>query len=177
VRILAPAREAGMATLKVGHDIWNYLPRVDRTMKVPPGMMSGSWMGSHLTNDDLVKGSRLADDFDWTVSGGPGQPPGDTWVIGLVPHPDAPVVWGRVTVEVRVRDEMPVRILYYDEHDAWARTLEFSDVRTMGGRTFPARVTLTVADKPGESTEITYSDMQFGVNLPDSLFSLQGLRE
>ena len=36
VRILSPAKEKGVATLKVDENIWNYLPKVDRTMKVPP---------------------------------------------------------------------------------------------------------------------------------------------
>ena len=41
-------------------DIHHYLPgallpKVDRTMKVPASMMLGSWMGSHFTNDDLMR--------------------------------------------------------------------------------------------------------------------------
>jgi hypothetical protein len=55
VRLRAPAKEAGTATLMADDDIWNYLPKVDRTIKVPASMMAGSWMGSHFTNDDLVK--------------------------------------------------------------------------------------------------------------------------
>ncbi|HKI51996.1 MAG TPA: outer membrane lipoprotein-sorting protein, partial [Geothermobacteraceae bacterium] len=55
VRILEPAKEKGVATLKIDQEVWNYLPKVDRTIKVPPSMMGGSWMGSHITNNDLVK--------------------------------------------------------------------------------------------------------------------------
>ncbi len=55
MRILEPKKEAGTATLKVDKNIWNYLPKVDRTIKVPSSMMGGSWMGSHFTNDDLVR--------------------------------------------------------------------------------------------------------------------------
>ena len=39
VRIRAPAKEAGTATLMADDDIWNYLPKVDRTIKVPASMM------------------------------------------------------------------------------------------------------------------------------------------
>ena len=64
VQILAPARDRGTATLKVGSNIWNYLPKIDRTIKVPVSMMSGSWMGSHFSNDDLIDSSRFSEDYD-----------------------------------------------------------------------------------------------------------------
>ena len=48
IRIVAPAKDAGTTTLKVGDDMWNYIPKIDRTMKIPPGMMSGAWMGLSL---------------------------------------------------------------------------------------------------------------------------------
>ena len=64
VRLRAPRKEAGTATLMADGDIWNYLPKVDRTIKIPSSMMGGAWMGSHFTNDDLVKESQLIDDYD-----------------------------------------------------------------------------------------------------------------
>ena len=64
IRVETPQKEAGTATLRAGEEVWNYLPRVDRTIKVPSSMMMGSWMGSYFTNDDLVKESRLIDDYE-----------------------------------------------------------------------------------------------------------------
>lgn len=176
VRILSPASEAGVATLKVEDDIWNYLPKVDRTMKVPPSLMGGSWMGSHFTNDDLVKESRMADDYTFRIASTPDQEPVGTWVIESTPKPDAPVVWGKVMVAVRAADEMPLEVKYFDEQGELARTMTFSDVKAMGGRTFPTRMTLTVADKPGEFTEVSYDEMAFDVALPPETFTLQALK-
>ena len=68
VRILAPLKEKGTATLRSGNEIWNYLPKVNRVVKLPSSMMSASWMGSHFTNDDLVKQSRFADDYTFEVT-------------------------------------------------------------------------------------------------------------
>ena len=36
VRILRPKKDRGIATLKVGKNIWNYLPKIDRAAKIPP---------------------------------------------------------------------------------------------------------------------------------------------
>jgi outer membrane lipoprotein-sorting protein len=176
VRVLAPEREAGTATLKVGTDVWNYLPRVDRTIKIPPSLMMGSWMGSHFTNDDLVKESRMALDYDITMSFD-GERDGVTvWELTLVPKPDAPVVWGKVIEVVRQQDLMPLRARYYDDAGHLARTMTFGDFRTMGGRMIPARITVSPADKPDEHTVIVYRDLRFDVGLTPTFFSLRALR-
>ncbi|MDH5485320.1 MAG: outer membrane lipoprotein-sorting protein, partial [Gammaproteobacteria bacterium] len=68
VRIVAPLKEKDTATLKSGNRIFTYLPKTDRTIRLTSGMMMGSWMGSHFTNDDLVKESRREEDFDALIS-------------------------------------------------------------------------------------------------------------
>ena len=172
IRITAPAKDAGTTTLKVGDDMWNYIPKIDRTMKIPPGMMSGAWMGSHFSNDDLVKSNRLADEFTYekesVVDG--------VYTIVCTAKPDAAVVWGKVVVKVR-EDKIPLEVGYYDEEGELARKLTFSDVRELGGRTVPATMLLEPADRPGEFTKITTTAMDFDVKFDDRTFSLQSLKE
>jgi outer membrane lipoprotein-sorting protein len=176
VRVLAPQREAGTATLKAGTDVWNYLPRVDRTIKIPPSLMMGSWMGSHFTNDDLVKESRLALDYDITISFDGERDGVAVWELSLVPKPDAAVVWGRVVMQVRKQDLMPLWARYYDDTNHLARTMTYGDLQLMGGRMIPARLTMSPADKPDESTVIVYQDLRFDVGLTPAFFSLRALR-
>lgn len=175
IRILAPAKEKGVSTLKVGDNIWNYLPKVDRTLKIAGAAMSGAWMGSHISNDDLVKSSRLAEDFTWTVSQEPGPDGTGSWVIELVPRPDAPVVWGKVVVQIR-HDKQPEQIAYFDEKGRLVRTMRFLQIQEMSGRTFPTVVRVEPADAPGEFTQIQYQQMEFDIELPDRTFSLQALK-
>jgi len=175
VVIEEPAKEKGVATLKVGDDMWNYLPKVDRTMKVPAAMMGGSWMGSHVTNDDLVKGSRLSEDYTFTLVEQPQD--GDArYVIELVPKPDAPVVWGKVQVVIS-EAEIPVSTEFYDEGGDLVRSMLYQDVKTIGGREMPSTFLVVPADAPEEYTKISYGDIQFDVDLPDSTFSLQALKQ
>jgi outer membrane lipoprotein-sorting protein len=175
-RILAPKKEEGTATLKAGNDIWNYLPRVDRVIKLPSSMMSASWMGSHFTNDDLVKETRMADDYTYGISF-EGVRGGRSIVeLTCVPKPDAAVVWGKVVVSVDRTRLLPLEVRYFSENGSLARTMTFTDVTMLGGRELPATLTLVPADKPGESTVIHYGSLQFGVQLDDSFFSLRTLR-
>jgi len=174
--ILEPAKDAGIATLKVDDNLWNYMPKVDRTMKVPAGMMSGSWMGSHFSNDDLVRNSRLRDDFTYEVTEEPAADGTGQWVIELVPKPDAAVVWGKVKVTIRP-DKIPTSIEYFDEKGALVRTLSFGDIQEVGERKVPMTMSVVPGDKPEEYTRITYDELSFDVDHDDKTFSLQSLKK
>lgn len=176
LRILAPKKEKGMATLRSGNEIWNYLPKVKRVIKLPSSMMSASWMGSHFTNDDLVKESRMADDytFELTFSGERGG--GNIVEVSCYPKPEAPIVWGKVEVEVRAEDYLPVSLRYYDEDHNLARTMNFTDIRLLGGRTLPTVMTVIPEDKPREKTVVRYEDITFDPALREGLFSLRSLQ-
>ncbi|NIN71691.1 MAG: outer membrane lipoprotein-sorting protein [Gemmatimonadetes bacterium] len=176
IRITAPNKEAGTATLKAGDDIWNYLPRVDRSIKIPASLMMGAWMGSHFTNDDLVKESRLVEDYDIEIQFEGARDGAEVWEFVLTPKPEAAVVWGRITYEVRKDDLMPVWARYYDEDGTLVRTMTFGDYRMMGGRLVPAAMDMIPEDKPGERTSVRYSEIEFDIDIDESFFSLRALR-
>jgi len=176
VRVTAPAREAGTATLKVKNDVWNYLPRVDRTIRIPPSLMAGTWMGSHFTNDDLVKESRLVENYDIALVPGDSTSRNTSWDLALTPKPTAAVVWGRIVMRVRKADDMPLFENYYNDNGELVRTITFSDFRTMGGRLVPATLTVTPTDKPDEHTILNYHTLSFDVGLGPDYFSLQHLK-
>lgn len=176
VRVQSPPREAGTATLKAAQEVWNYLPRVDRTIKVPPAMMMGSWMGSHFTNDDLVRESSIVDDYDAEISFEGSREGVEMWEFTLVPHPEAPVVWGKIEYDVRKQDMMPTSVRYYDESGEMTRTMRFSEYRRLGGRLVPARMDVVPSDKPEERTTLIYHELEFDIGLEESFFSLQNLR-
>ncbi len=179
IRLTAPAKDAGMITLMVDDNIWNYLPKVDRTMKLPAAMMSGAWMGSHFTNDDLVRSSTYEDDFTSTLVSGPdlggGLPVTPEYVIDSIPKPDAPVVWGKVRITLS-GDRIPTKIEYFEEDGALVRTMSFTELEDVGGRMTPMVMTLQPADKPDEFTKITYKSLELDVQIEDSVFTLQSLK-
>ena len=94
VVIDAPPREAGTATLRVGNNLWNYLPRIARTIRVPPAAMLGSWMGTDFTNDDLVKESSLRKDFAARIDRRSNAPAG--WWLVLDARPGVVGRWARI---------------------------------------------------------------------------------
>ena len=177
VVIKEPVKDRGIATLKVKENIWNYLPKINRVTRVPSSMMSGSWMGSHFTNDDLVKESTFADDYTSTISFEGSRDGRLIYELTSIPKPNAAVVWGRVVMQLDQKTLSPYRAVYYDEEGTLIRTMTFDENKQIGERTVPMRMTLQPEDKPTESTVIVYNNITFDVPIQDSFFSLQNLQQ
>lgn len=172
--IEAPAREAGIATLRVKENLWNYLPKVSRTIRVPASMMLGSWMGTDFTNDDLVRESSYQNDFIARVDGRSESPEG--WRLVLDAKKGIVGRWAKL--ELVVNDELlPLTMKYFDRKGRLARTMVFDELRPMGGRTIPTRMSLTPTDVEGQKTEMRYLEVAFDIDVPDDTFSLSRLEQ
>ncbi len=176
IRILAPKREKGTASLKSGKHLYTYLPRTDRVIRLTSAMMAGNWMGSHFSNDDLVKESRMEDDFNAKITFEGDRKGVHETDITLIPKASAAIVWGKVIATIDTRARLPKRQRYYDEDGKLVRTMTFSEVKTFGKRRAPALMRVTVADKPNEYTEMRYEHLDVGNKIPDGFFSIARLK-
>jgi outer membrane lipoprotein-sorting protein len=175
IRILSPAKEKGVATLRIGTEMWNYLPRTNKVIKIPPSMMMSSWMGSDFTNDDLVKEYTFLDDYTHElVEVADGQP--DFLYVKFIPKTDRPIVWGEIIAAVRRQDYLPVWEKYYNEKGELMRVLEFKEIREFDGRIIPSIMELIPQNKEGHKTVIRYLDINFNPSLSEEIFSLRNLR-
>ncbi len=176
VRIVSPLKEKGTTTLKSGNSIYSYLPRTDRTIRLTSGMMMGSWMGSHFTNDDLVKESRREEDYVASVTF-EGHREGQRVIeFTLIPRPEAAVVWGKVILTVTSDDYLPLSEVFYDEDMHVARTFTFSDVKPLAGKLRPAVMRVIPSEKPSEYTELVYEQLELDIAIKDEFFSLGRLK-
>lgn len=176
ILITAPARDQGTGFLKRDKELWNWQPTIDRVIKLPPSMMTQSWMGSDFTNDDLVKESSIVNDYDHFIRGDTTITARDAWKIELIPKEGAPVVWGRILICVSKDDYIELLIKYYDEDDFLINTMILSDIREMGGRMIPARMDMIPAENPEHRTVIHYNDIQFDIGISEDFFSIQKMK-
>jgi outer membrane lipoprotein-sorting protein len=174
VVIRAPAREAGTATLRTPDGLWSYGARADRLIRIPTGLLSESWMGSHLTNDDLMRETSYDDDYQsvlvWVTRGGTRY-----LQVTLTPKPEAPVVYTKLVFLLTRDDWTPVLWEFYDGEEI-VRTIRYEDVRQVAGRRLPMRMVIQPVDAPNERTVIEYRDLELDVPVDDELFSRRGLR-
>ncbi len=181
IRILAPAKDRGTGFLKLHPNLWSYIPRVERTLRIPPSMMLQSWMGSDFTNDDLVRESSQLDDYDHRLLGVDAHPHGHSerraLVLEYIPHEDAPVVWGRIVTWVDSTQYAPLRSQYYDEDGDHLRTMEFSEIRFVQSRPFPHRWSMRPLEKPGHRTVIEIDTIRFDESFESRIFTTRHLKQ
>jgi outer membrane lipoprotein-sorting protein len=176
IRITAPAKEAGTATLRIGTNMWNYLPTVERVIKIPPSLMLQPWMGSDFTNDDLVKESSLVNDYTHRIEGEVREGGDACYRVVATPKPDAPVVWGKQVLAIRKSDYLPRKQEFYDEKGQLRKVLTYGDIRMVDGRNYPLRWTMVSVSKPGHETVLVYSDLRFDRRIPARIFSRENLK-
>lgn len=176
ILVTAPARDRGIAYLKREKEIWNWIPSIDRMIKLPPSMMAQSWMGSDFTNDDLVRESSILEDYTHRLLRTETLNGVACYLIELIPKPDKPIVWSKVLFWVAVDHYYQVKVEQFDERNELANTIHFSDVKTFGNRNIPSKMELVPANKAGHKTILIQHSIDFNPGLDASFFSIQNLQ-
>lgn len=176
IYIIAPAKEKGQVFLKRQKEMWNWVPNIERMIKIPPSMMMQSWMGSDFTNDDLVRESSLVRDYTHKLLGEETIEGYKCYKAELIPLDDAPVVWGKVIMWISKNELYWLKGEYYDEDGYLVNTENFSDIKKMDDRMMPTRLEMIPADEPGNKTILIFKNMKFSVKLEESFFSQQNMK-
>ncbi|MFA5329419.1 MAG: outer membrane lipoprotein-sorting protein [Prolixibacteraceae bacterium] len=177
IYVTAPAKEKGQVFLKRGNEMWNWVPTIERLVKVPPSMMMQSWMGSDFTNDDLVRESSIVKDYTHKLLGEETIENYPCYKVELIPLENAPVVWGKVLMWVSKQDLLWLKAEFYDEDGSLVNTEILSDVKKMDDRVIPTRMEMIPADKKGQKTIMIFENTDFDVPLKEDFFSIQNMKK
>ena len=174
--IEAPPKDHGNGTLKKGREMWMYNPKINRVIKVPPSMMSQSWMGSDFSNNDLAKSDSLLTDYTHTITGTETHDGLTVYLIKSIPKPEAPVVWGMQKLKIR-EDLIWLSQEFFDEDLEPVKAMITLEIQILGGKLYPKVWRMRKVDEEGKYTELNYTSLAFKAALPDSLFTLTSLRK
>jgi hypothetical protein len=175
ILITSPAKEKGQVFLKREKEMWNWVPSIERMIKIPPSMMMTSWMGSDFTNDDLVRESSILKDYDHVLVADEIRDGVECWKIQLNPKPDAPVVWGKIIAWID-KDYNQRYVEYFDEDGYLVNIMILSQVKMMHDREMPTHLEMIPADEDGKKTVIQINSAIFNDPIQDSFFSQQNMR-
>ena len=177
ILITAPAREKGQVFMKRHNEMWNRVPSINKMIKIPPSMMSQSWMGSDFNNDDLLKESSIVKDYTHTIIGSDTVGGFDCYKIELIPKPEAAVVWGKIITWISKKEYYQLKAEYYDESEELINKQIASEVEQLGDRKLPSKMVMMPVDKPGNQTILKMVEMVFDKEIPDNFFSQQNMKK
>ena len=176
VLITDPAKDKGQTFLKIKNEMWNWVPGIQRMIKLLPSMMSQGWMESDYTNDDILKESSIVEDYVHTLTGTEKYSGTECYIIRLVPKPEAVVVWGSIIKWISKGSYFQLRSDYYDEDNKLVKTETSTQVKMMDDREIPTYIEIIPADKPGQKTTVTINKILFNKPVQDHFFSQQNMK-
>ena len=174
--ITSPAKDKGQVFLKRKNEMWNWVPTINRMIKLPPSMMSQGWMGSDYTNDDILKESSIVVDYNHKLIGEEKISGLNCYKIEMIPKEDAAVVWGKVIKWISKKEFWQMETMYYDEDDELIRTETASAVKHFGDRDLPSHIEIVPADKPGHKTVVDVLSAGFNIKISEGFFSQQNMK-
>lgn len=175
--IQAPAKDKGTTFLKRDKEIWNYIPSIERSIKLPPSMMMQSWMGTDLTNDDLVKESSVLNDYDHKILGDSTIQNRNCYKIELIPKENAPVVWGKIILFIDKKDFIQLRSEMYDEDGYLVNIMNSSGIKLLGGKMLATKMEVIPVEEEGQKTVMEIKSIEFDKEIKDSFFTVKNMKK
>ncbi len=172
VKVLYPPKDKGITFLSLGNQMWQYVPKIERIIKIPPSMMLQNWMGSDITNDDVVKQSSIVEDYNAKII----KRDGDLVTLELIPKEDAPVVWGKVIINVDTRTYTSTKDIFYDEEGKEVRFFLYENVKKFGEYYLPTYWRVQPSDKQNKFTEIILDEVVYDKEISEQYFKKSALK-
>ncbi len=172
VKTIYPPKDRGITFLSLDNQMWQYIPKIERTIKIPPSMMLQNWMGSDFTNDDVVKQSSIVDDYDAKIL----KREGKVVTIELIPKEDAAVVWGKIVSQIDTDTYTSQKDIFYDEDGEEVRYFIYDKVKKFGKYYSPTVWKILPSDKKGNSTEIILEEVKYDQEISEQYFRKSALK-
>lgn len=177
ILVTEPVKEKGIVFLKKGDEVWNWVPNINRMIKMPPSMMMQSWMGTDLKNDDLVQKSSLVDDYTHNLLKDTLINNNECYQIEMIPNQEALVVWGKIVICIDKKHFVQLESNFFDEDLDLISTMRASEITNYQGRFLARKMEVIPVKKNAQKTVMEYQDLKFDIAIPDGFFTVQNMKK
>lgn len=172
VKIIYPPRDKGITFLSLDNQMWQYIPKIERTIKIPPSMMLQNWMGSDITNDDMVKQSSIIEDYTPRIL----KKEGKIVTLELIPKEDAAVVWGKIISRIDTNTYTSQKDIFFDEDGKEVREFIYKKVKKFSKYYLPTYWKVQSSDKKTSFTEIFLEEVEYDKKISEQYFKKSALK-
>lgn len=168
VTFLAPANAKGQEVLRVGENLWSWVPNLRRAVRIAS---RDSFMGGDFNNGDVLRVNYAAD------------------YTGVMVAPDAPglvcadltakgpsVSYDRIHLCLSdEKDPLPVSAKYYAQSGKLLRSSQFSEIKEFGGLRRPSLIVMKNEVQTSRQSSMRWSTFELKSAIPESRFLLEDL--
>jgi len=173
---LAPAREAGTKMLKLGDQLWIYIPSTDRTIKISGHMMRQSVMGSDLSYEDMMEDPELLKLYHSNVISEEVILDRACWVLELTAK-EKNTAYNSRKIWVDKERYVSLREDRFARSGKLLKTFEVKEIRSIQNRWVPTHMIFKDVLKSGKGTEFALEDIEFNASIPEYVFTKASLRK
>lgn len=172
---ISPARDKGTRMLKLGDELWIYMPNVDRVQKISGHMLRQGMMGSDVSYEDMMASRQLRKLYTSKVTGESKVDAHACWTLEMIAKNDTVTYPKRVSC-IDKQTFIPLKQDLYALSGMLLKTWTMSDVKEFArGRKFPTRMTVEDHVKKQSVTTIEFKSIEFGIEYPREVFSQRWL--
>ena len=187
IYIDAPAKLRGTAFMTFDYagadkvdDQWLYLPSMGRSRRIAASDRGDSFLGTDFTFEDIKsQGKPLLDEFNFTYAGEETLEGVSLATIEGAPKSDSvrkELGYGKVLFSVHEPTSMVVKAEYWDANLNPLKTVRMYDLAPIQGIMTAQRL-VAENKKTGHKTEFRFTEIDYGANIRDDIFSESGLRK
>ena len=172
---VTPPRDKGTKMLKLGDELWIYLPSVDRVQKISGHMLRQGMMGSDLSYEDMMASREMRKRYHASVVGEEKVDGRACWKLEMKAKDDAVTYPKRVTL-IDKETYIPLKQELYALSGLLLKTWTMSAVKDFpNGRKFPTKMMVQDHVKKESVTKLSFDEIEFGIEFPKEIFSLRWL--
>jgi len=185
---LSPARDKGVKYLKIGDNMWMYLPSVEKIIKIAGHMLRQSMMGSDFSYEDALESGNLLDKYDiklateettyikfrrGTEEVTKGRP---CYVLELTAKvKDVTYYKRKIWVDREIF--VPVKEELFAKSGKKLKVMVMADVKKYGRRYYPRYMSMRNLLRKDSLTEMFVTDIDFDAKIPKDTFTQRNLRK
>jgi outer membrane lipoprotein-sorting protein len=170
----APARDSGSRYLRLEDNMWIYLPRVGKSVRIQGHMLRQGMMGSDFSYGDASEQPSMVDDYDAEIEKEEALDERPAYVLYLTGKKKS-LAYPMRRIWVDAERWVPLKEERFARSGKLLKTALLGDVRQIGSRWYPFRTEMDNALQSDTRTILQVLDMELNVQLSDELFTLRNL--
>lgn len=172
---LSPARDKGIKYLKIGDNLWMYLPSAEKVVKISGHMLRQSMMGSDFSYEDMLEARSMRENYNTKLLGTAKVGKHDCYILELNQKKPGQT-YPKRKYWITKKHLVPVKSEMYAASGRLLKVMSMSKIKMYSGRAYPTKIRMENKLKRGTWTEVEMKDIAFKVELPNQIFSLRNLQ-
>lgn len=175
IRYTAPERDAGTKMLRVGDELWMYLPSVEKVQKISGHMLRQGMMGSDVSYEDMMTANSLREDYTAKVTGSGTVDGHACWKVEMIAK-DNTITYPKRETCIDKQHKIALESKMYALSGMLLKTWTMHDIQVFpDGRAYPMRMEIVDNLQTGTKTTILMENLVFGVKVPEEVFTTRWL--